>query len=421
MSKRTLGPARLRHPLAAALGVGGIVLGAVAAVGGPANAAEDDLVATATFVCQTSTFPEFDWEPTITLSAARTSDESTNVLISASVSDMAGAVPVSVGDQSVTDKMVLDIDGTVVTLSGSGSTNIKANQEFKVPALQGTMTSDAATAAVSVTSFELNLVSFPTMSTKCEPTGGAELGTMTIVTDAGAAPTPTPTTTTSATATPTPSGSATPSESATSGTKGEPAKGTADFACELNIGSKFDWEPTVTVNGYREADGDPVSLVASMTDLPGIAPVDIVGPMDYTLDVEVGGEKTTLTSTGDVSAGPYDDVPVTDLTGEVDVDGDELEVAVTGFTFDFPSGGVGAECTADRSVLGTMTVGSEPIDNGGGDDHNGGGSDTGTGTLPQTGGGDSTPVILLWAGAFALLGAGALVAIPGRTRRLREH
>ena len=412
----------VRRPMAAVLAVGGIVLGSVAAVSGPASAAEGDLTGTTVFTCASAAAPDkpFTWEGTFTFSATRSSETSSAVSVVASVSDMAGVVPLDLGSQPMTSKLDVTLGGTAVAMTAKGTTTVKKGKPLPMPDVAGTLTTTEDTLAVSVKAFEFTLTSFQSTTT-CKPDSGADLGDLTVEIGAAPTPTPTPTTTTSATATPT--ASATPTDDETSGSEGKPAEGSATYACELNIGSEFSWKPTITVSGYREKASDPVSLVASMTDLPGIAPVAIVGPMDFTLDLVVGGKKTTLTSTGDVNAGPKEEVPVADLSGDVDVDGDTLDVSTTAFTFDFPSGGVGATCKATAGDIGTLTVGSEAIDTG--DDTGGTGGDTsGTssgGSLPQTGGGDATPVILLWAGAFVLLGAAVLLVVPGRAHRARQH
>jgi LPXTG-motif cell wall-anchored protein len=273
--------------------------------------------------------------------------------------------------------------------------------------MQGSFISSDPTAAIDVTTFKFKVLA---LAGTCTPTAGTALGTVTIVEGTPPTVAPTPTTTTSATATPKPSSSPKPSSTAKTG---KAAKGTVPFACTLSIGSKFDYDAAVTVSGYREKAGDDVSLVATMSDLPGIAPVPIVGPMDFTLDLKVGGQKETLESTGDVSADPDEAVPVTDLTGSVAADGDELEVSASAFSFDFTSGGVSATCTAPSTSLGKMAVGTEPIDSDPGSDST---TTTGGSTLPKTGGGDSMPVVALWALALTLLGAAGLLCVP-RTRR----
>jgi hypothetical protein len=397
------------RPVAAVVGIAGIVVGAVAAFSAPASAADDELVATATFNCVMSTFPAYSWDSDITLSAVRPA-ASTTVTVTASMSEMAGVAPVPLNDYAFTNSLDLTLGGDAVTLTGSGTVNAAARETFAMPDLQGSFTSTADDLTAEVTSYDFGITLFALNGT-CTPTAGASLGTL--VVNEGTVPTitpsVTPTTTASATATPTASTSSTTNA-------GKPAKGTVDFACTLSIGSEFDYPAKISVSGYRENEGDPVSLVATMSDLPGIAPVAIVGPMDFTLDVKVGSSETTLKSSGDINAQPNDAVPVTDLTGEVDESDDELEVLVSGFTFDFPSGGVGAECEADSVSIGTMQVGTERIDVTATPVDDDGGSGSDGGNLPKTGGGDSMPVILLWAAAFTLLGVAGLLCVP-RTRR----
>ncbi|MFC6343657.1 hypothetical protein ACFP8W_16845, partial [Nocardioides hankookensis] len=399
---------------AAVLGVAGIVVGAIAAMGAPATAAGDELVATTTFNC-TSTFPAYSWNGEITLSAVRPAS-STTVTVTASLSQMSGVSPVAMTDLDFTNSLALTLGGTAVTLTGSGKVNAAASAPFDMPDLQGTFTSSADDVAAVVTGYDFEVVLY-SLAFHCTPTAGAALGTLTLAEGTPPVITPSVTPTTTASATATPSASASPTASSTA-TTGKAASGKVPFACTLSIGSEFDYDAKVSVSGYREDEGDPVSLVATMSDLPGIAPVPIIGDMDFTLDAKVGGSKTTLTSSGSINAQPNDDVPVTDLTGEVDESDDELPVSISAFSFDFPSGGVGATCTADAVSLGTMTVGSEPVDV---DSPTADGSTSTSasgGDLPKTGGGDSMPVVALWALALTLLGAAGLLCVP---RARRQH
>lgn len=237
-------------------------------------------------------------------------------------------------------------------------------------------------------------------------------------------PTPSESATPTASASPTATTSASPSATATTAASnpGSPAKGRATFACTLEpLGTDFAYPADMTVSGYRAAEGDPVSMTAEMSDMPGIAPLPIDGQMDVTLDLEVGGAKVTLKGGAKVQSAAKQPIPVPDLTGEMDLDADEAEVEVTGFTFNFAELSVGATCTAADS-LGKMTVGSEPPaavdddgDSGGGGGAGGGtsgGTSSSGGTLPQTGEPSSLPVLALWAGALILLGAAGLVLLP---------
>ena len=174
-------------------------------------------------------------------------------------------------------------------------------------------------------------------------------------------PTPSESATPTASASPTATTSASPSATATTAASnpGSPAKGRATFACTLEpLGTDFAYPADMTVSGYRAAEGDPVSMTAEMSDMPGIAPLPIDGQMDVTLDLEVGGAKVTLKGGAKVQSAAKQPIPVPDLTGEMELDADEAEVEVTGFTFNFAELSVGATCTAADS-LGKMTVGSE--------------------------------------------------------------
>jgi hypothetical protein len=412
--------ARLRHPLAAILGVAGILVGSIAAFGVPATAAAGDLVQTISLDCET-TVPRasgppsvnpFVWPAQFTLSATRPAG-STTVTVIAKVSDMPGISPAQMFDYPASGELMLTFGGATTRLAvpaGATVSNGGSNEPVPVPDFRGTLTSSASSLDTVLTSFKLVILA---ITTECTPTSSGVLGSLVPV--EGTPPPlpsdePTATTTTSSTATPT------PAETAAGSDSGKPAKGTADFTCKLNINpDPFAWKPTVSVAGYRKKASDPVSLVATMTDLPGKAPVPIAGSMDFTLDLHVGGKATRLKSTGNVDAAPFADVPVTDLTGEVDVDGDELAVTVSGFTFDFPSAAVGAECEASSTSLGKLKVGSEPIASDT-DPSSGSTTTTGGSTLPKTGGGDSLPVVALWALALTLLGVAGLLCVP-RTRR----
>ena len=190
-----------------------------------------------------------------------------------------------------------------------------------------------------------------------------------------------------------------------------------DFACVLNpLNSKFDYAATISVSGSREQAGDDVALAATMSDLPGISPVPIDGQMDVTLDLAVGGKKTTLKGGTKAVAAPKAVVPVPTLTGSVAAAKDELDVKVSGFTFNFAALSIDAVCEADAVALSTMTVGSEPVETDDETPSASGTTTTGGTTLPQTGGGDSTPVVALWALALTLLGVAGLLCVP-RTRR----
>ena len=415
---------RLRHPLAALLALGGVVVGSVAAIGGsPAVAAPgDELVGTTKFNCTvnmgTTVFPSYSWDGTITLLAYRPAG-STTVTVTASLSQMSGVAPARINNADFTNELKLTLGGTAVSLTGAGKVNAPPSSAFDMPDLRGTLTSSDPELAAEVVGYEFAMPAYD-MKGVCDPTDGAALGDLKVVEGTAPTPTPTPTTTVSATATPTPSASPTTPQ----GSKGKPASGKVTLTCMLMpFNSEFSYPGTISVSGYRESDGDPVSLTAKMADIPGISIVPIDGVMEVTLGVQVGGKKTTLKASTQAKAPAKSPVAVPPLKGEVDVDGDELEVKVNTFTFNFPADSVSADCTAPggAATLGKMTVGSEAVED---DDEDTPPAttapDTSTssgGTLPKTGGGDSLPVVALWALALTLLGAAGLLCVPQVARK----
>lgn len=425
--------ARLRHPLAALLAVGGVVVGSVAAMGGssPASAAPGDLVGTTVFGCivtpdGSAPYDEYEYQGTITLTAGRETGSST-VGVVAQMSKMSPVARASLNNLPFTSELSLDVDGAPVKLAGSGHVTAPASTAFEIPDVQGSFTSTAETAPVVVTGFKFVLAYSPTFNftTVCTVKSGAALGTLTLT--EGSVPSvsvkPTQTSTVKPASTPTPTGS--PSEG--SGSKnGKPASGKVTLSCTLMpFDSDFSYPGTISVSGYRADAGDPVSLTAKMPDIPGISIVPIDGTMDVTLGVTVGGKKTTLKASTQAKAPEKSPVAVPALKGEVDVDGDELDVKVNTFTFKFPADGVSADCSAPGGAasLGKMTVGSEAVEDDDEDPPTSGGTDTGGtttstgGTLPKTGGGDSLPVVALWALALTLLGAAGLLCVPQVARK----
>ena len=170
------------------------------------------------------------------------------------------------------------------------------------------------------------------------------------------------------------------------------------------------------MSGYRESAGDPVSLTATMSDLPGIAPLPIDGQMDVTLDLTVGAARRRRSRAGPTPRPRRSRRSRSRRSpARLISTGTQAEVKVTGFTFNFAELSVGADCTASDS-LGKMVVGSQPpdddgTDSGSGDGTSGGGTSSG-GTLPKTGEPTSLPVIALWAGALLLLGTALLLLLP---------
>lgn len=415
----------LTHSAAALCAAGGLALGWVAlagtadaAPGGRAGDVLGKVTGSTTFNCTAGQFPSFEYVADVTVTAFRETDGDTAVALVGELSDMPGVIPVSLGKAAITDELALDLGGTAATLTGDGTTTLTAGAPFPVPKTFGELTTAATSVSAAVTTFKYALPSF-NMGGTCTPTSGAALGTLTIET--GPAPTPTATATVSptATATTSPSATATASESETSGPEASPAKGQVDFDCVLEpLGSEFEYPATITVSGYREEEGGDVNLQAKMTDIPGISPVAIDGDMTVELVGTVGGEDVTMKGASKVVEDPKATVPVPTLKGTVATDEDELEVTISSFYFKIVTTGltVEAPCEADETSLGKLVVGTEAPEEEESETPTSSSSPTTApstgGSLPKTGGGDAMPVIVLWAGAFTLLGVAGLLAVP---------
>jgi hypothetical protein len=384
-----------------------LTAGSLALIQAPAVAADGTPAAgTVPFKCIMPQFNNraFDYDAEVSVKGYRAA-EGGPVTLRATLSDMPGVSPVALNKASMTAKVTVTVDGQAVTLEGTGTSSAAANAPVPVPEVSGTVTSDKTELPVTVTAF-----SFLVMGVGGECTASKELPALTVG-DGPAPPTTPPPTTPPPTKAPT--AAPTSAEPPPAGNPGKPAEGTVKFACTLTIGSKFDYNAKMSVSGYRAKEGDPVSLQATMSKLPGIAPVPIDGSMDYKLDLSVGGTATALKATSNVTAAPNTDVSVPVLKGSVEAEGDELEVKASGFSFDFPSAGIGAECTGS-GTLSKLGVSSEPPKDGDGGGGGGGGGDTAGDTLPKTGGTDALPVIGLVAATLVFLGAAGIVWFPKR-------
>ncbi|QMW65085.1 LPXTG cell wall anchor domain-containing protein [Mumia sp. ZJ1417] len=388
--------------MAAALG---LTVGSLALVSSPAAAAEGvPATGKTTFTCKLSTFPEFQYVSDISVAGYRASVGGP-VTLRATMSDLPGVSPAPLNNYQMDTTLTLDVDGKEVVLKGGAKVTAAARAPIPLPDLEGVTTSDKAELAVTVKAFKFD---FPVLQMAGPCAGEQKLSTLTV--GDGSAPTTPPTTTPPATAPPTTAPPTTAETTPPAGNPGKPAEGTVKFACTLSLGSKFDYNAKMSVSGYRAAAGDPVTLQATMSKLPGIAPVPIDGSMDFTVDLSVGGTATTLKATSTVNAAPKAEVAVPTLKGSVKASGDELDVTAKAFMFNFPSAGIGAECTGN-GALSKLGVSSEPPE----DDGGGGGDDTPSGdTLPKTGGTNSLPVIGLAASALILLGAAGIVWFPSR-------
>lgn len=163
------------------------------------------------------------------------------------------------------------------------------------------------------------------------------------------------------------------------GASGTPAQGSVKYACVIHpFEADFDYDPEIVVHGSR-GSGDTVDLLATMSDLPGIAPVPIDGSMDVTLNGTVDGKPATFTGSSHVTAQPSAAVPVPDLKGKVASSADSMPVVIDTLAFNFPDLSVSGDCEPVQGQdLGEMTLGSGGLPGGAGGGAAPPGSDTTT-------------------------------------------
>ncbi len=362
--------------------------------------------------CQTATFPAFGWDATVDAEAI--TDGATTSL-SLQFSNLPGIAPVAINGLPMTGEVVVEVDGvtSTVTLTGSAAVTAAPNAPVPVPPVVGILDDTHDTLDVTVKSVAFTVSG---LTTKCPVTGTGDWALDPITVEDGTVVVPTPTDT----ASPTPTATPTDEPTDKGNKKGTPAKGKVSFSCVLQeLGSPFDYKPTVTMSGSRaSADDSKVSLRLNFSKIPGLAPLPIEnGRMKVTAKAEVGGKKVSFAETSTVNAPSYGEVAVPTMTASITTDEDELDVEITGFDFDFGEmAGVKiySECKGSGK-LSKMVVG---IGDDGGDDPGDTGdtntTSTSTSSLPKTGSGAPLLMFGLWASAFVLLGGALFLFLPRR-------
>jgi hypothetical protein len=325
---------------------------------------------------------------------------------------------VTVPNVAFSSSATLQVNSVDVAMTGALTQNVTKAAPVPQPSLTGTAT-EAATYDFGLSAYKLEVPAFgASLTTVCTPVGTAPPVT----------PTPTPTATPTPTPTATPTKTATPKPTKTSSpqTKGSPASGKTTFSCVLEtLGSPFDFTPSISVQGARAKEGDStVKLSATMTEIPGLAPVPIDnGTMKVVLSGKMDGKAVEFKGQSSVNAASYGTVPVPTLTAQMSTSAESAKVEITKFFFDFGEMSglkVYANCNPSSGAsLGEARFGVGALaSTGGGSSGSGsgsssGGSSTGGASLPHTGG---SPMVMfaLWSSALLLMGAAMYLFVPRR-------
>lgn len=140
--------------------------------------------------------------------------------------------------------------------------------------------------------------------------------------------------------------------------------GTVPFQCSMpdfGPSADFTYDADVTVKALRDTEGSsPVTLVATMSDMPGVVPAFISmrdQPVTVTLGVTADGSSVELKTSGTTDVNPSGAVDPIELPeniqGQLESTADDFDVAVNSFAFNVA--GVGGTCTVSAFSLGVVT------------------------------------------------------------------
>ena len=142
--------------------------------------------------------------------------------------------------------------------------------------------------------------------------------------------------------------------------KPKPLKGSLTRTVLLNCdfsGSPFEYNATIKLNGVRaKKTAKPVKLTATMSDLPGVAPV----PLDYDAEAQmkltVGSVPTVLKGKGHLTAAPSSPAKMFPMKGTASTKSNALPVTVNEVSLTVF--GITVPCTPaeGQGALGTLKL-----------------------------------------------------------------
>ncbi|MET7704831.1 hypothetical protein [Micromonospora sp. NPDC005413] len=398
------------------------------------------------------------WQDTFTLTqspAAPKVGDTVTVTLTAKTGPDNGPVGLTAGDVPV--NVVLALGGS---LSGSATLRMSSYPAGAVapatPLGPITATGTYFAAAAGAATLTVGRVTFTNASatTHCSAAGDRDhkaapaptsiVESFTVGGTGTATPPPSP----SASATPSPSASPsllppttnapTPTTNAPAPTATEevdtPAQPFGPKSVKLNcktLSSLSAWTAThtLTMSPSNPGRGAKVTVSLKFSAGPKSGPVAVgAGDLVPKATVKVGGVGSgtvNLRSSAYGAIGAYAVLPGATLTGTYTASQAGLvTLTVTNFVFDHAQ--VDTECNAGAdpvtgpaatSIVAKFTVKSRAAT---GDEGDGGGGGNGDGSLPTTGEGGVTALLLLWSSAVLLLGVGLVVVLPRRRGILRS-
>lgn len=133
--------------------------------------------------------------------------------------------------------------------------------------------------------------------------------------------------------------------------------GTVLFNCEF-AGTAFEYPATIKLSGTRASKtAKPVKLVATMSDLPGVAPLALNFDATSAMDVTVGTVDTVLKGKGKlVTEGPREPAKMFPAKGAVNTRSNSLPVTVAAFEAVVFGNAIPCVPAEGQGALGTLTL-----------------------------------------------------------------
>ena len=133
--------------------------------------------------------------------------------------------------------------------------------------------------------------------------------------------------------------------------------GVVPMTCNV-FGTDFAYDAKIKLSGTRAKKGDKkIALKATLSDMPGVAPVPIDNDMEATLKLKVGSTSATLKGKRHVTAAPNEPVPMPAVKGAVNNTKNSNAVTVTSFSVYIPDFDMTMGCVpTDSNALGTLKL-----------------------------------------------------------------
>lgn len=133
--------------------------------------------------------------------------------------------------------------------------------------------------------------------------------------------------------------------------------GTVLFNCDF-AGTPFEYNATIKLSGVRKsATTKPVKLKATMSDLPGVAPLALDFDATETVNLTVGTVKTVLKGAGHLTTGAaYEPAPMFPAKGSASTKSNSLPITVKALSLVVLGNTINCTPAEGQGALGTLKL-----------------------------------------------------------------